>query len=279
MECPFAQKKSCDSGLIETALNGIDRAFITSSGVKRVFKPASDECAQELFKKKNITDTCKFEALALDAHLLNVAQNAGLNGLAIFSSENLGERYPMPAITGKSVSEFRPNGKICHAIAVPAWVCRNEDAQVRLSILRGVVEREIVRIQQAYTSNDEELIATKQLALKAGYVIGALVVAYCLPSTLLGSAPLGLLGFSQDEYLYTHQEAALDEKVVSLTGNHDNVLATMVHVTSDKTAQQNALQEAQDALEGFESTWYLTERPLRIYYLLKAHEAWLHKAK
>ncbi len=230
------------------------------------FAPFSSEdytVALTLFANQNVTlGNTRLVDLEENTHLQSVATKAKLGGLCLYLAKK-GNSLQYDAHTAHSIAQFR-EGSIQHAIAIPEALYEQTDDQIRASIL-GMIEREIVRITQAYSSDDR---AIKQFWRNCGwtaYGLAALIVSYFEPISLVATGPGGLLLESiVRESVEIADETALDTKAAALAETTKHLMATL----TASTHALNAEKEIQHAENKRKNAGYSVSLSLRAQRLL-----------
>ncbi len=232
-------KSCCQTGAL-FLYNSVQRAWLTSALPEdRRFAPFSPEkqpVIHTLFATKKITIGKRLTKLEENAHLKEVAIRAGLGGLCLFLGSKKHSSIHYDAYTADSVAEFM-DGTIQHAIAIPeaVYAQNNDDA---VQIIHGMIEREIARIAQAYSSDDMEVRQFWHNCGWTGYTLVSLAGLYLEPLSIIASGPGGLLLASiVRERAELDCESSLDIKAATLAQTTGHLMATLTASTKSTTAQ------------------------------------------
>lgn len=267
--------KSCVQIEAISLYNAAKRAWTTSSLPNgRTFEPFSHEHQQvvrTLFAAKNSTILDRrLNELEEDAHLKEVAARARLGGLCLFlaKKKNFLTRYE--AYTADSIAQFI-DGTIHHAIAIPEalYIQNNDTTQASI---HGMIEREIARISQAYSSDDMEVRQFWHNCGWTGYSLASLVGLYLEPLSIIVSAAGGLVLESiVREGTALAGESSLDTQAAELAQTTDHLMATLTASTHIAIAEIET-QRAQNKHKNDQYAESLSLRAQRILNLLKAQD-------
>lgn len=273
---PPEEPTSCGKNLALGVLERVERPLFSYFLPKgRRFKPFSSDTqdvAQKLFANKNITTAnARLTLLEEDAQLKAVATKARLGGLCLFlSKKKCSSSIQYDAYTASSVTQFM-DGAIHHAIAIPEALYAKSDFEARPCI-HGMIEREIARISQAYSSDDREVRKFWHNCRWACYSLAAVVALYIEPRSVIATAPGGLFLESLIwESTELDDESSLDREAAELAQTTDHLMATLTASTHTQHAQTE-MQHAQNKYDDENSQGSLSIKAQRMLQLLIMQE-------
>ncbi len=264
--------KSCGTNLTMRLLKRVERPLFSCFLPEgRLFKPFSSDAqdvVKKLFARKNVTTVnARLIELEEDAHLKKVATKARLGGLCLFlSKKKCSSPIHYDAYTASSVTQFI-DGAIHHAIAIPETLYAEGDFQAR-PYIHGMIEREIARISQAYSSDDMEVQQFWHNCRWACYSLAAVVAFYIEPRSAIATGPGGfLLESVLRESAELDDESSIDSIAAELAQTTDHLMATLTASTHAHHAQTE-MQHAQNKHEDEHYPGSLSLKARRMLHLL-----------